>query len=55
MTMGLIRRCSSAGLNEPCIDLLHGLVAPMQWLRPASAADVAQTIIDATRAQRRVQ
>ncbi len=45
----------SAGLNEPCIDLLHGLVAPMQWLRPASAAAVAQTIIDATRAKRRVQ
>ncbi|MGA3303286.1 MAG: serine/threonine-protein kinase [Methylovirgula sp.] len=43
----------SAGLNEPCIDLMHGLVAPMQWLRPASATDVAQTIIDATRVQRR--
>ncbi|HEY1736094.1 MAG TPA: serine/threonine-protein kinase, partial [Methylovirgula sp.] len=42
------------GLNEPCVDLLHGLVAPVQFLRPASAADVSQAIVDATRVQRRV-
>lgn len=51
---GITSALRAAGVNQPCVDLLHRLVAPLQWLRPASAAEVSQIIIDATRAQRRV-
>lgn len=52
---GIKDKLYSAGLNEPCIDLLRSMVQPLRLMRPASAADVAQTIIDATRVQHRVQ
>ena len=50
---GITSALRAAGVNQPCIDLLHSLVAPLQWLRPASAGEVSQTIVDATRARGR--
>jgi tRNA A-37 threonylcarbamoyl transferase component Bud32 len=50
---GITAALRTAGVNQPAIDLLHSLVAPWQWFRPASAAEVSQIIVDATRVQRR--
>lgn len=51
---GVTKSLRAAGVSAQCVSLMRRLVAPVKLLRPRSAAEVSQIIVDATVASRRV-